>query len=84
MARYRFHCTNGTECLFNANGAVLCVPASLANRAKQVAREVMRMLGDRVRLIGWRVAVCDLEGRRVLLQPFLPQVRKAQSANSTV
>jgi hypothetical protein len=72
MARYRFHCTNGHECLFDATGAELPLPASLANRAKQVAREAMRTLADRVDWSDWRVAVCDLKGRRVLLQPFVP------------
>jgi hypothetical protein len=47
MARYRFHCTNGTERLFDANEAELRMPASLTNRAKQVARELMRTLEDR-------------------------------------
>ena len=71
MARYRFHCTNGTECLFDANGAELRLPASLTDRAEQVAREAMRMLDDRADWSDWRVAVCDLKGRRVLLQPFV-------------
>ena len=71
MARYRFHCTNGHECLFDATGAELRMPASLANRAQQVAREVMRTLEDRADWSEWRVAVCDLEGQRVLLQPFV-------------
>ncbi len=81
MARYRFHCTNGTECLFDAKGAELRVPASLTSRAEQVARDVMRTLDDladwsradwsRADWSEWRVAVCDLNGRRVLLQPFV-------------
>jgi hypothetical protein len=60
MARYRFHCTNGTERLFDANEAELRMPASLTNRAKQVARELMRTLEDRADWSEWRVAVCDL------------------------
>ena len=71
MARYRFHCTNGHECLFDAGGAELRVPASLTSRAQQVARDVMRTLDDRADWSEWRVAVCDLKGRRVLLQPFV-------------
>ena len=71
MARYRFHCTNGTECLFDAKGAELHVPASLTSRAQQVAREAMRKLDDRADWSEWRVAVCDLNGQRVLLQPFV-------------
>jgi hypothetical protein len=71
MARYRFHCTNGYECLFDAGGAELRVPACLTSRAEQVARDVMRTLDDRADWSEWRVAVCDLKGRRVLLQPFV-------------
>ena len=71
MARYRFHCTNGHECLFDATGAELRMPASLTDRAQQVAREAMRTLEDRADWSDWRVAVCDLKGRRVLLQPFV-------------
>ena len=71
MARYRFHCTNGHECLFDAKGAELRVPGSLTSRAQQVARDVMRTLDHRADWSDWRVAVCDLKGRRVLLQPFV-------------
>ena len=71
MARYRFHCTNGHECLFDARGAELRVPGSLTSRAQQVARDVLRTLDDRADWSEWRVAVCDLKGRRVLLQPFV-------------
>ena len=42
MARYRFHCTNGSECFFDARGTDIRVPARLATRAQQVARAVMR------------------------------------------
>jgi hypothetical protein len=42
MARYRFHCTNGSECFFDARGTDIRVPARLAMRAQQVARVVMR------------------------------------------
>ena len=71
MARYRFHCTNGHEWLFDATGAELRLPASLADRAQQFARDVMRTLDDRADWSEWRVAVCDLKGQRVLLQPFV-------------
>jgi len=71
MARYRFHCTNGHECLFDAKGAELRVPASLTDRAQQVAQQAMRTLDDRTDWSEWRVAVCDLNGQRVLVQPFV-------------
>jgi len=70
MARYRFHCTNGSECVFDARGTDIRVPTRLAIRAQQVAREVMRTRAEAVDWSGWRVAVCDLKGRRVLVEPF--------------
>ena len=72
MPRYRFHCTNGHECLFDARGAELRLPNSLADRADQVAWEAMCTFDDRTDWSEWRVVVCDLKGRRVLLQPFVP------------
>src|SRR3954452_19279866 len=70
MARYRFHCTNGSDCFFDARGTDIRVPAPLAMRAQQVAREVMRTRVEAADWSGWRVAVCDPKGRRVLVQPF--------------
>jgi hypothetical protein len=70
MARYRFHCTNGSECVFDARGTDIRVPTRLAIRAQQVAREVTRTHVEAADWSDWRVAVCDLEGRRVLVQPF--------------
>ncbi len=70
MARYRFHCTNGSECFFDARGTGIRVPARLAIRAQQVAREVMRTRVGAADWSDWCVAVCDLRGRRVLVQPF--------------
>jgi hypothetical protein len=72
MARYRFHCTNGSECVFDAEGAEIRVPARLPLRAEKVARSVMRTLGDGTDWSEWRVTVHDLKGRRVWLQPFAP------------
>ena len=71
MARYRFHCTNGYECLFDATGAELSLSASLTDRAQQVAQQAMRALDDRADWSAWRAAVCDLKGQRVLVQPFV-------------
>ncbi len=71
MARYRFHCTNGSECVFDAQGTDIRVPSRLVNRAQQVAREVMRSLEDGADWSAWRVMVCDLQGRPVLRQPFV-------------
>ena len=70
MARYRFHCTNGSECVFDAKETDIRVPSRLVDRAQQVAREVMRSLEDGADWSEWRVTVCDLQGRPVLRQPF--------------
>ena len=70
MARYRFHCTNGSECVFDAKGTDIRVPSRLVDRAQQVAREVMDTHVDQADWSEWRVTVCDLQGRPVLRQPF--------------
>src|SRR5690349_24536212 len=64
--RYRFHCTNGSECVFDAKGTDIRIPRRLANRAQQVAREVMHTMMDRQDWSKWRVTVCALNGRPVL------------------
>jgi len=51
-------------------GTDIRVPARLAIRAQQVAREVMRTRVEVADWSDWRVTVCDLKGRRVLVQPF--------------
>ena len=70
MARYRFHCTIGSECVFDAKGTDIRVPSRLVERAQQVAREVMDTHVDQADWSEWRVTVCDLQGRPVLRQPF--------------
>ncbi|RZK93888.1 MAG: hypothetical protein EOO66_09125 [Methylobacterium sp.] len=42
MARYRFHCTNGLECVFDARGAEIRAAGRLTVRARRVAADVMR------------------------------------------
>jgi hypothetical protein len=71
MARYRFHATNGLECVFDARGKDIRVPERLVRRADEVAQEVMRSLDDRENWSDWHVSVHDLSGRRVLVQPFV-------------
>jgi len=71
MARYRFHATNGYECVFDAQGREIRLPERLARRAGEVAREVMRSLEDREDWGEWHVSVHDLTGRRVLVRPFV-------------
>ena len=71
MPRYRFHCTNGSECVLDGVGTLVRSPARLARRARERAREVMASLGeDRAALGRWHVTGHDLDGRRVLVQPF--------------
>lgn len=75
MARYRFHATNGYECVFDARGQDIRLPERsqerLARRAGAVARDVMRRLDDREDWSEWHVSVHDLTGRRVLVRPFV-------------
>lgn len=73
MARYRFHATNGYECVFDAKGKDIRVPERLVRRADAVAREVMRRLTDQEDWSEWHVSVHDLAGRRVLTKPFVPE-----------
>ncbi|GJD51424.1 hypothetical protein OPKNFCMD_4178 [Methylobacterium crusticola] len=79
MARYRFHCTNGSECVLDTTGAVVRNPGRLALRAREVARDVMRSLDDRADWSEWRVTVHDLSGRRVLQQAFAAAGSPARS-----
>ncbi|MGW5960367.1 DUF6894 family protein [Methylorubrum thiocyanatum] len=71
MARYRFHATNGYECVFDAQGKDIRVPERLVRRADEVAQEVMSNLADREDWSEWHVTVHDLSGRRVLVKPFV-------------
>jgi hypothetical protein len=73
MARYRFHCTNGLECVFDAVGDDVRTPERLSHRAEQVAQNVMRSLHVSVGWPKWHVSVHSLSGRRVLVQPFVPK-----------
>ena len=70
MARYRFHCTNGSECVFDAAGQETRRSEQLASRAHQVACAVMGRLGPEADWSEWRVSVHDLNGRQVHIQPF--------------
>ena len=72
MARYRFHCTNGLECVFDAVGKEIRVPGRLADRARGVAEALMVTLDDGTDWRGWQVSVHDLRGRNVLVLPFRP------------
>ncbi|MGX7707156.1 DUF6894 family protein [Methylobacterium sp. Gmos1] len=74
MTRYRFHCTNGSECILDAEGALVRGPAALARRARAVAEAAMRSLGAGD-WAEWRVSVHDLTGRRVWVEPFVSQHR---------
>jgi hypothetical protein len=71
MARYRFHATNGYECVFDAQGKEIRVPERLVRRADEVVQEVMSRLADREDWSEWHVTVHDLSGRRVLVRPFV-------------
>lgn len=82
MARYRFHCTNGVECVLDTKGSDIRAFGRLRSRAEQVALDVIRAMEDRTDWSDWRVTVHDLEGRRILLHPFesLAECRSALAA----
>lgn len=80
MARYRFHCTNGLECVFDTTGNVIRAPERLTRRAQQVAQGVMQSISDQSDWSDWRVSVHDLKGRRVLVQPFPMQADRLPRA----
>lgn len=71
MARYRFHATNGSACVFDTVGKDVRSPERLTRRAAEVAKNVMGSLNDRKDWSEWCVSVHDLKGRRVLMQPFM-------------
>ncbi|MDP4024342.1 hypothetical protein Q8W71_17075 [Methylobacterium sp. NEAU 140] len=77
MARYRFHCTNGLECVLDPVGRDIRVPERLPERARAVAQGVMTTLGGRPDWRDWQVTVHDRTGRRVLLQAFVPDAAAA-------
>lgn len=71
MTRYRFHCTNGCECILDAEGSLVRGPGALARRARQVAAAAMRSLDPGDDGAAWRVSVHDLTGRQVWVEPFV-------------
>ena len=75
MAMYRFHCTNGLECVLDATGGDVRAPDRLDGRARRVAERVMRSLDGPTDWSQWHVSVHDLKGRRVLVRPFVPRAR---------
>ena len=70
MARYRFHATNGSSCVFDTVGKDVRRPEGLMRRAAEVAENVMGSLNERKDWSQWCVSVHDLSGRRVMVQPF--------------
>ncbi|RVU16601.1 DUF6894 family protein [Methylobacterium oryzihabitans] len=69
MARHRFHCTNGLECVFDLHGREVAPGEPVLRQARQVAERLMRRLGAGD-WSQWSVTVHDLDGRQVLLLPF--------------
>lgn len=80
MARYRFHATNGLAFVLDAVGKDVRRPERLTRRAVEVAESVMDKLDGGEDWSEWSVTVHDLSGRRVLVQPFVPQTNSALQA----
>ncbi|TGE01775.1 DUF6894 family protein [Methylobacterium nonmethylotrophicum] len=81
MTRYRFHCTNGSECILDAEGSLVRGPEALARRAREVAEAAKGNLGAGADWAAWQVSVHDLTGRRVWVEPF---VRRAVSGREAL
>ena len=78
MARYRFHCTKGHECVADCEGEDIPFPTRLDVRARQVAQSLMRSFHDQRDWLKWHVTVHDLNGRQVLLQRFVSRAEEPQ------
>ncbi|MCJ2079556.1 hypothetical protein MKK68_28660 [Methylobacterium sp. E-016] len=72
MARYRFHCTNGLECVVDTVGKDIRLPDRLPAKARGVAEALMVTLDGQTDWAEWQVSVHDLKGRKVLALPFRP------------
>ncbi|MEH3146623.1 MAG: hypothetical protein PGN34_15020 [Methylobacterium frigidaeris] len=69
MARHRFHCTNGLECVFDRRGREVAPGEPILRQARHVAERLMRRPGAED-WSAWSVTVHDLDGRQVLVLPF--------------
>ena len=73
MARYRFYCTNGLQCVLDTIGCEIRRPARLPETARAAADHVMATLALQTDWQDWQVSVHDLSGRRVFVQSSLSQ-----------
>ena len=71
MAHYRFHATNGYAFVLDSVGKDVRRPERMMRRAAEVAESVMGNLDGQEDWSEWSVSVHDLNGRRVLVQPFV-------------
>ena len=76
MARYRFHSTNGMECVLDPIGQETRSAARLPEKARVVAGEVMNKLDRSADWREWQVSVHDSRGHRVLMQPFAMDAKR--------
>ena len=77
--RYRFHCTDGRDAVFDRIGRRIQDPALIWTHAERVARTVMEGSTGPFDWSGWIVDVHDANGRRVGMLGFT-DLREAQQA----
>ncbi|MGU3539947.1 DUF6894 family protein [Methylobacterium sp. A54F] len=78
--RYRFHCTDGRDAVFDRIGKRLKNAEMAYAQAESMAREMMAGCGGRLDWSGWIVDVHDAAGRRVLTLDFRDVRSERQAA----
>lgn len=68
--RYRFHCTDGRDAVFDLGGRLVGRQRELRGHAEAAARALMRGCAGEVPWSGWTVEVYDAGGRRRIVVPF--------------
>ena len=70
--RYRFHCTDGHDAMFDLSGRLVGRQRELRAYAEAAARTLMRGVGAGAEVLWskWAVEVYDAAGRRRMLLPF--------------
>lgn len=68
--RYRFHCTDGRDAVFDLSGRLVQRERDLRSYAEHAARALMRGGGTHVAWASWAVDVYDPLGRRRMTLPF--------------
>ncbi|QGY01210.1 hypothetical protein MMSR116_04300 [Methylobacterium mesophilicum SR1.6/6] len=76
--RYRFHCTDGRDAVFDLSGRLVQRERDLRGFAEQAARALMRGGDAHDAWVGWAVDVYDPLGRRRMTLPFADVPREGR------